>query len=745
MTPEEFKKKRASAERGVTQAMYDVALAYKTGDGVKKSPEQFFAWIRKAALSGFRDGMIDVAWAYADGDGVDPDKRLFFEWMNKAANEQNADPEAIFNLALAYRDGKGTEKDDTQFFDRISQAAEMGHGEAMYHLAKAYEEGTGTAPNLFKYFEWTKRIANNGEPGAMLRLADAYKLGKGTDANPLDYYRWTKKAVKAAQTAAKESATGDIEMADEDLPTALYNLARAYGDGTGTRQDKQRYFISMKKSAEAVDAAIQKTKDELKKGEREDELKPQDLPKARYELAMAYKVGNGTRKSQKNYFVWMKKEAEFGLPEAMVELAFAHKDGMGTNPDMRQYGVWIERAAKAGDNNGMYCLALAYGTGQGKVHSNTQFLEWISKAVEENHLDAFIAQGIAELQRIGFVSRTFMPFYELLGELNTKVKQIQTDHMVMENRGKTVTSVAHYTILPALYSMLPESPAQGRKPNLLRLYNIAYANDPREGKRLVYPSKESANVRLIQEFFPKENEIEPESPTPWQGQKFSVYTGSFALASDRLDLWRAYGRDGEGFCIAMPLSAFNQKPETTRIHLMQSDSDARSEGFEGIGGNNVVPTLYEVRYQDDEVEKALARLSGALKKIKTARDEMVKANNRKLPPDLVLDGKGLIDGIVRAIVSGILYLYKDREYENEKEVRIINGSDVKAKRLKLDERDPGRLYVETNPFLFDSDQSQIIIGPKVKNKSAIYLNLQKRLACNNLLKTQVKISEIKYR
>jgi hypothetical protein len=160
---------------------------------------------------------------------------------------------------------------------------------------------------------------------------------------------------------------------------------------------------------------------------------------------------------------------------------------------------------------------------------------------------------------------------------------------------------------------------------------------------------------------------------------------------------------------------------------------------------DIVPTLFEVHYQRNEAEDALAQLSGTLKEIKDAKDEMARENMRT---ESLETGKSLIDSIVRAIVSGILYLYKDEEYENEKEVRILKGSDINAKRLRLDtdaEHVPPHLYVETKAFLFDSEQSQIIIGPKVKEKTAVYLNLQKRLACNNLLKTQVKISEMKYR
>ena len=130
MVANQLVRKRALAERGNIRAMYDLALAYKSGEGVNKDAEQFFAWMRKAALAGYQDGMLDVAWAYTDGEGVDPNTRLFFEWMKKAA-EASEDSEAIFNLALAYNDGKGTEKDDKQFFEWIKKAAEKNHREAI--------------------------------------------------------------------------------------------------------------------------------------------------------------------------------------------------------------------------------------------------------------------------------------------------------------------------------------------------------------------------------------------------------------------------------------------------------------------------------------------------------------------------------------------------------------------------------------------------------------------------------------
>ena len=374
MTQEEFKKKRASAERGVTQAMYELALAYKTGDSAKKILEQFFAWMRRAALAGHPDAMLDVAWAYADGEGVDCRHSVFFR-VEEESRRSEQNPEAIFNLALAYKDGRGTDKNDQEFFKWIKKAAEGKHPEAMYHLATAYEEGIGTDRDLLQDFEWTKGIANLGEPGAMLRLAEAYKTGKGTPSNNEEFYKWTRKAEKAAEKAAKEPESVDTEIAFEDLPTARYNLALAYRDGTGTNRNKRLYFEWMKKSAEAVEMTIPIQKAvEKRESKREDELKREDIPKAMFKLALAYRDGEGTRRSKRHYYSWIEKAANFGLPEAMVELARIYGDGKIIDRDMTKYCEWMEKAARAGNSEGMYHFGLAYGAGAGRRYDNRQFL-----------------------------------------------------------------------------------------------------------------------------------------------------------------------------------------------------------------------------------------------------------------------------------------------------------------------------------------------------------------------------------
>lgn len=51
MAQTQFDSLRASAESGDPQAMRELALAYRDGEGVEPDASEFFNWIRKAAAA----------------------------------------------------------------------------------------------------------------------------------------------------------------------------------------------------------------------------------------------------------------------------------------------------------------------------------------------------------------------------------------------------------------------------------------------------------------------------------------------------------------------------------------------------------------------------------------------------------------------------------------------------------------------------------------------------------------------
>jgi hypothetical protein len=169
------------------------------------------------------------------------------------------------------------------------------------------------------------------------------------------------------------------------------------------------------------------------------------------------------------------------------------------------------------------------------------------------------------------------------------------------------------------------------------------------------------------------------------------------------------------------LSAFDRESRDNAAVLHGGEVVKVSEGSEQ--SSEYVPTiLYEIRYNDQQARKTLDRLKPILDKIKNKKALLGKT------------GQG-VDRIVRLIVSHILYLYKDFQYATEKEARVVADFDISAEFLKLDERKPPRVFVESIDFLFGSPGSRIILGPKVPDKAVVELSLKYRLARNGLLST----------
>ena len=561
------------------------------------TPQEFDSLRTKALESNDPKEMVNVAWAYRDGDGTDPDVTRYFEWIKKAADAGSK--EAMYHLAVAYKEGEGTNLDDTRYFEFMKKAAEGGDREAMFNLASAYIDGVGTSQDSSQYFYWTTKMANDGASGAMHSLAIAYREGIGTAPDAEQFFSWAKNAVGAAENANKH---GEEDRASEDLPKAILTLAQAYKDGIGTRRNRPLYLKWLKRAAEEGERVVTRDQDVPS------ELAT-DLGAVLFHLAEAYKSGNGTTPDPKESVKWMKKAAKRGHAEAMIGLANAYKDGLGTRRNGPKYLEWMRKAAESGHVEGMFRVALAYGTAEGVENSPVEFLKWIRKAVERAHPDAFIVLGLAELQQIGFIDKlSLSSLREKLNSLMETVLEILDKHKVT----KEVASdgVSHFTTLGALHSMLPENPNKAQERNFLRLYNISYVNDPLEGKTLL--NSDFENSECLLQFFVKSEETGSHDPIPWKGQKFSVYVGSFTLNRDRLDLWRAYGRDGEGYCIVTPIKAFQQDVGEQRHTFMETalSGDFAKKGTAAHVGS--LPRLYRVRYRRREAEETLKKLKPCL-------------------------------------------------------------------------------------------------------------------------------------
>jgi TPR repeat protein len=594
---------------------------------------------------------------------------------------QTDDSKAMLDLALAYSEGDGVEHNNEEFFSWIRKAALAGEPEAAYELAYAYQGGLGTQPDHERFVEWLEEAARLGFLRAIFDLANLYKEGEGVPRDEERFFQLMKKA------------------AEKGDPDAMLDLAFAFRDRIGTRRNLASYLLWLNNAADIGN------------------------PEAMFHLAFELKNRKGTPKTNlKKFFYWLKKAAEEEQSDALFHLAIAYQKGEGTPKSQLNYFRWMKKAAEAEIPAAFYHLAMSYLNRP--QPDRTQFSEWIKKALKAGHPRAFIASGLDDLRRETFVSNLDLAGLNRdLNELFDKVMTIKRRHIVTSR--SAAKGVAHFTGFEALDSMLPAERLAGRATNRLRLYNFAYMNDPQEGRRLL--DKRIAAAKSLIEFFTGEGEAD--NPLTWEDHQSSVYIGSFTLKGEDLDIWRTkYGSDGQGYCIVTPLESFDQTALDEPIALHGDEIVNVSEA--ALTATEFLPTtLYLIRYSEAEVRSTLNELKGYLNKIRTRRSK--------------LRGPKALDRTVRLIVSHILYLYKNEQYQSEREARLISDFDISFKHLNLDQnRSPSRIFVESPDFLF-KEGSRIIIGPRVQEKPVVELDLKYRLARNGLLNnTRVLRSEL---
>ena len=608
------------------------------------------------------------------------DTKKFQQLLAKA---QSGDAGAMFDVADAYFYGNGVEKDMSQFFAWTKKAADAGLPEAMFNLAIAYKDGVGVEKDISQFFAWTKKAAEAGLSLAMFNLAIAYKDGVDVEKDMSRYFAWTEKA------------------ADAGLPEAMFNLAIAYKDGVDVEKDMAQFFAWTKKAADA------------------------NFPEAMFNLALAYKNGVDVEKDMAQFFAWMKKAAEAGFGLAIFNVAFAYKDGVGVEKDMSQFFAWTEKAADAGLPEAMFNLALAYKSGDSGVEKDPkQFFQWMEAAYHEGVGNAAIDVAIIfPISRLWQNREIDEPTYDeiegALLSLRDECKSIlQEKHSVNEGQ-----PLSHYTKFAALDSVL-----KGGESNHLRLYNVAYFNDPLEGA--AFPS--TLGDKMCEFIYGCKDGISHEITV--SDKIFSVYACAFSARDDHLPLWIAYGNNGDGYNITVTIPRHMKADEKSGVMQDMHSSFVIKDKSTATNPDDACIRVYKVLYGHDAAEETAPKLAQRLKELES-----------------ILQGKSdevkqKVKAVAEWILADLRYLYKDEAYQWEEEYRIIRVAEFGGEKIKEDDRTPPRFYLETPPFLFAESGGKVTVGPRVAEKDAAEIYIRQRLTKNGWDKTtDIAHSKMPYR
>ena len=647
--------------------------------------------IIKAAEAGDSESMNDLSTFYREGNGVAIDIKRAFEWSKKAAEYGHVN--AMHNLSVHYHKGIGVEKNSKEAFIWARKAAGENHSGAMYNLSNHYYSGDGVSQDKKEAFAWLLESAENGELKAIKKVSYYYHKGIGVKQNEEKAFFWGGEAADA----------GDVD--------SMYYLSNRYLEGVGVTQSNEKAF------SWAYEAAKYGQVDAI------------------YNVSIFYYKGKGVSQNSLKAFEWSLRAAEKGHVNAMHSVAIHYLQGSGVKLNLKKAFEWSKKAAQSGHTGAMSNLSKFYREGEVVKCDINLAIYWIKKSAKLGDTTEFIKLNLILLiqknvsDQDSFDSNLYNRIEVKLFNLLSAVKRIKEKHIIKDKDAKS--GVAHFTTKDVIKKMLPDS---GDSNNHVRLYNIEYVNDLNEGKRL-FELFDHECKKILNNFLQENEKIKTS-----EGEKErSVYVGSFTLSVDRLDLWRAYGNDGDGYCVVSPLEAFKSSSEDTYHPLYESIQEQRSfssiNTFSRSAVDSGVPTyLYKVLYEDDDVKDTLDMLLPSLKDINIFRDTLKT-------------GKDIVDMLVSSILLDIIYLYKHPEYKTENEARIISTFDISDTRLKLDDDQyVPKIYAKTTPFLFKFSNSKIIIGPKVQSKKTAELYFKHRLSNYNFYENcEVLKSTISYR
>jgi TPR repeat protein len=587
-----------------------------------------------------------------------------------------------FQEARALCNADGTPSNPERYFLLMQQAAQAGHSNAMAYLGRAYYQGYGTPIDLVTSFDWTLKAAEAGITWAMWNVAVDYRNGLGVPKNIPQYAYWVRRA------------------AESNSRMAMYNLGLDYRNGRGVEIDLAQSLFWVSKAATAGHRA------------------------AMFDLGNSYEEGRGVDVDLKQFVFWTRKAADLGDAAAMWNLSWAYGNGRGVKRSKKQHIEWQRRAAAAGDQWSLWFEARRVM--HHPRHGGPAIQAWAKQDGAFKHL----------LERAGVDAVTQKALYLGLARLFLDVGQHKLDHHKVTD---TPAGIAHFTSHEVLNHLLPFDGGKvvaGR--NRLRLYHASYMNDPDEGRYLLKSLRQD-EPDLFGSIFDAALLDKDHDGITVGDTRFGVYLCSLTLETDRLDLWRAYGKDGSGISLELPPALFTA-PEIGRSHLFHRDHEGAGSGADSPASAN---TLLAVRYGGDDAGEDDKKAFLAAKSM-LATHMQALANCMAKVKDVTVRERA--KECIHAIVADLLYLYKDPQYRTEREVRLVYACTLDDPYLKLDERKPGRLYVETQPVLFTRPGHRVVIGPKASDKQEKKLEAEYRLSQHKMLaNAAVVFSKVGYR
>lgn len=177
-----FYQKLQSAKKGNKANQYEVAMAYRRGNGTKRNCKKAVFWLGKAAKDGnpvyleelYRMMRAITAGSLSSCNHNWTKKELDIESKRMIAiykkNAMNGDAQAQVRLGDMYMDGFSGEKNYSEAFKWFEKATDQNYLEGANKLGVLYARGMGTKQDTAKAKELFKKVCNSGDGFGCINL-----------------------------------------------------------------------------------------------------------------------------------------------------------------------------------------------------------------------------------------------------------------------------------------------------------------------------------------------------------------------------------------------------------------------------------------------------------------------------------------------------------------------------------------------------------------------------------------------
>ncbi len=362
-----------AAQRGFPSALYELADAYETGNGVPKDMAKAIELYQAAGRLENALAQNELGRKYALGQGVAVDEKAAVEWYRKAA--QNGNRDGLYNLAWRYEWGEVVDKDPVQAAQLTLQSAELGHVDARARMANYYRRGFGVKQDYVLARYWAALAAQEKAPRGMYELGVLYFDGLGQKQDRKTGFELVRAAADKGYAEAQVRAGIVLEngigtevdgkaalryfqlAAEQDDSWGMARLGRAYYLGKIVKEDLSMARAWSTRAAQQGSAMGAHYLAELlfdgAGGERDVgraitiwEANAQYFAHSAFQLATVYHFGKqGIPVDAEKAVRYYQIAAEDDVPVAINNLGDMYENGLGVPKDLAKAVELYKRAA----------------------------------------------------------------------------------------------------------------------------------------------------------------------------------------------------------------------------------------------------------------------------------------------------------------------------------------------------------------------------------------------------------------